>query len=307
MKQRIILIFIGLSFVLSCKTTNETVKESFSVAEESGIIVESNEKENSSKIEESNSYPDKKDNAETVNIYGGKTEEIFYDENDYMNLEKKVDYYDDKNNLMQTDVYPLEETILESGIIKQEILYTNSGIVKQYNMYFSDIYFKEHGINYLIEYVDWNDNIIKTEWYINDKLVDSSTDINYAQNFPYYNLNFLKSEIFELGQTSEDRDVITTSGKYRGIRTVAVCGGDVENLTDEDYKILSYIGNSLGYEGIEDIYKYKTIVEDNGVKYTMFIQNGLETHFPSDGIMSIRYYFIGYNNELYLALVGLYK
>jgi|GEM_PF-2234273 len=301
MKQRIILIIIGFSLVLSCKTTNKAVKESFSVAEELGIIVESNEKENSNEIDESDS------NVDTVNVYGGKTEEINYNENDYMGIKKQIDHYDNNNILMQTDVYPLEETTIETGIIKQEILYTKSGIVKQYNMYFSDIYFQEHGINYLIEYVDWYDNIIKTEWYINEKLIDSSTDINYSQKFPYYTLNFLKSEIFELGQTSEDRDVITTSGKYSGIRTAAVCDGDVEKLTDEDYKILSYIGKSLGYEGIEDIYNFKTLVKEDGDVYTMFIQNGLEKHFPSNEIMSVRYYFIGYNNALYLALVGLYK
>ena len=307
MKKRIVFMIMGISLLFSCKSTNEPVKESFSVAEELGITVEVSKEENTNELEVSNSSSEKKIIVETMNIYGGITEEIVYIESDYERIEKKVDYYDGMNILMQTDIYPLETTRLETGIIKQEILFKDSGLVKQYNMFFSDDYFYEHGINNASEYVDGYDNVIKTEWYIDDNLVDSSTDIDYSQRFPFYSLKFLKSEIFELGQTEEDRDVITTSGKYLGIRTTAICDGVVEKLTDEDYKILSFIGNSLGFDGIEELYNSKTIIDEDGEKYTMYIQNGLETHFPSNDLMSIRYYFIGYNNELYLTLVGIYK
>ncbi len=47
----------------------------------------------------------------------------------------------------------------------------------------------------------------------------------------------------------------------------------------------------------------KTLVEEDGKFYTMFIQKGLEDFFPKSIETTIRYYSIGYKNELYLTLV----
>lgn len=46
-------------------------------------------------------------------------------------------------------------------------------------------------------------------------------------------------------------------------------------------------------------------INEDGTKYFMFIQKGLEKYLPKKEITTIRYYIMGYNDKLYLALTTL--
>lgn len=242
----------------------------------------------------------------TNNQYNGKSVETLFDKNDKSNFVIKISHYDNEDRIRQIDLTPVESLMAETGIAKQVMLLDQDENVTQYNIDFTDEYLNAHGINRLIEFVDSDDNVVRQEWYRDNLFVDFLEDLDISSRFPFYKLSFLVREVLEdyQGETT-GKEVFTSSARYRGIRTVVNIGKDIEPLTETDKKIITYIGRTLGNDNVLQYYSSKTYVEEDGVKYCLYIQNGLERHILENDFSTIRYYFIGYNDNLYLALITL--
>ena len=250
-----------------------------------------------------NVFPDSSEIVDFKNEYNGTTEEIVPDNN--KELVKILRYRDNLNEIKKVEYILTKNKSIETGIKQQSNFFSSSKVIEKYEMLFTEEYCNIHGINRLVEYVDLNDNIIKMEWYIDNLLVDFLDDINISNKFPYYKIGFIKTKMFEADAKESENDEISVSAKYRGLRSVVYCNGEIEPLTEEDKKIIYYTGKMIGNDDIVKYYGSKMLVKEDDSEYYMFIPKGIEKDFPKEERTTIRYYVIGFNKKIYISLVSI--
>lgn len=247
--------------------------------------------------------------SETENIlnenneYGGITKEIAFDESENDQLVKFLIYYDDRNMVIK-HVYYISQSLIEtSGIKMQTVFYDINQKITQIVMEYSDDYFKVHGITKLIEHVK-KDQVVLSEWFKDDVIVDYLYDLETSNRYPFYKLSFLESVVVHNDVPDDADEFINLSAQYVRSRSVVLCNGTVEPLNDTDKKILGYLAKHISWPDLLTFYNSKMLIEEDGKKYMMFIQNGLEEKIPREKETTIRYYIIGYNGQLYITLVN---
>lgn len=239
------------------------------------------------------------------NEFNGVTEEISFEENENEQLVKFQIYYNDKNIVVKHDYYTTAKVSKSSGIEKQIVFYDENQNIIKYIMEYNDNYYKKHGVTKLIEYVT-NGNITLLEYFEGTEKVDYLYDIETANKYPFYKISYLTTQMIDTSRNIEGEEFIDFSAKYIRMRSVVLCNGEIEPLDKTDKKILNYTSQHINWPDILSYYSSKMLIEEDGIKYTMYIQNGIEKLLPLDFETTIRYYAIGYNGKLYLTMVNIY-
>ncbi len=238
------------------------------------------------------------------NEFNGKTEKVLYSPEENQKI-KHIMYTYDKNSILRRLEVFLREGENINGVIQQNQFNNSKGECIKYELLFSQEYYDIHGFNRVVEYVNTDKEIIKTEWYINDYKVDALKDSDIINRFPYYKISYLCKQMDVDDYKKTEGNVFSISTKYVGIRSVVLCNGTIEPLNEQDMLKINYIGKSLHIDNITSYYTSKMLIEEDGKKYCMYIQKGLESYFPLQRLTTIRYYFATFNGQLYLALLNI--
>lgn len=239
------------------------------------------------------------------NEYGGVTYERHHSPAQDPNFSLERLFYNQEKQLRRVDVVVRSEISAENGIETQSIFFNQERRIGNYVMFYSDEYYEIHGVNRLIEYVNERDEVTRSEWYADDLYVDFLEDMDIITRFPYYNLSYLASRMLDDVLPPDGRDVWSFSAKYRGIRSVVRFVSDLLPLTDLDREIISKMGLSMGNDDVAKYYSSKILVSQGGYEFWAYVQPVMEPDLPKKTPTTIRYYVLGYNNELYLVCVAL--
>jgi hypothetical protein len=241
---------------------------------------------------------------EEHNIYGGRTIERTFDENEILqgNYSKIIQYFDSQDKIIKEIVTPIDSIINETGI-KEQIQYYKNDIIEKYEMFFTDKHKSVYGFNRLIEEVNVDGEIIKIIWYNNNiELYISNT---MDDGFMFYNIEFLEDEYFEGYEPNEKGDVISISARYIRTKSVIKFGSELVELDVNDYKNMDALASSFGFQNMNHLYSKKIKVYSENRSYWLYVQAQLEQYILGQSA-TIRYYPIGKNKELYLICVGFY-
>jgi hypothetical protein len=249
-------------------------------------------------------FPEERNIIEEVNIYGGRTIERIFDENEKtaLNYSKLIQYYDSRDSIVKNVFEHTKERADSTGIIVQ-INYYRNNIIEKYEMFLTDSFQSLYGFNRLIEEVNEEDVITKRIWYINDAIIDVSESAE--DGFSFYNIEFIYDDFFRDYQPNENGDVISISGKYFRIKSVIKFDTVLFELDNNDITLMDSFSNSLRIDNIGQYYSKKVRVYSENRSYWLYVQTQLEQYVLGQDA-TIRYYPIGLNRELYLICVGFY-
>ncbi|MBB6481504.1 hypothetical protein [Spirochaeta isovalerica] len=243
---------------------------------------------------------------DAMNEFGGETYLIKLAESDPNSsmIESKTVYLDEKRTARKLIFQTTEDFRSDRGIVRQLEFFNSEGIREKYEMYFSEEHSSMYAITKTIEYLDDQDNVIKTEWFQGDEIVDTTTDMNFNNKFPFYKLSFINYRMTEPDYTPDDKFDFGTSVKYIAGRSVIRFKGEMEDLNDLDRKYLQMFGMHLGNSNLNSYYDKKIIATEDDKEYVLFIQKPLEEYVFDGNRAKINYYIGTYENTLILTIIG---
>ena len=249
-------------------------------------------------------FSEERNIIEEINIYGGRTIERIFDDNEgaVLNFSKLTQYYDSRGSIVK-NIFEHTEEIADSTGIAVQINYYRNNIIEKYEMFLTDAFQSLHGFNRLIEEVNEEDVVTRRIWYVNDTIIDISESAE--DGFSFYNIEFIYDEYFRDYQPNERGDVITRSGRYIRIKSVIKFDTVLYELDEADFQLMRFFSLGFGIDNIGHYYSKKVRVYSENRSYWLYVQTQLERYVLGQ-YATIRYYPIGLNKELYLICIGFY-
>jgi hypothetical protein len=212
---------------------------------------------------------------EELNIYGGKTFERVYDEQEQKSLmySRLIQYFD-SHNIISKGIAINTDTVAGNTGIKEQIQYYINGKVIKYEMFFNDEYKSRHGFNRLIEEVDQNDLVLKNIWYNNDTILD--TFEGNTDKFQFYDIGYLENEYFAGYLPNDKGDVISLSAKYFRVKSVVRFDTFLIDLDENDIKLMQVFSSSFNLIDYSNYYSKKVKVYSGNRSYWLYVQKDLE-------------------------------
>lgn len=252
------------------------------------------------------SFPAEQNVVSKNNEFGGETIVSTFKPDEHSMLSKKIDYRDKNNVVRKSEVIFNQKTVDESGIARQVEFY-NGKFADKYEIIFSNTYISKAGIDRSIEYMAAEDKILRTDYFYRGKLLYSENDTSYSRGYNpaligYYNAmllaNYSKYKI-------KQKDVFVHEASVFKLKSIVTYRGQVTALDDKDSFILAGFCKMLGKPEVVKLYNRKVMVEENGVKYWVMIQDKVLEHLqkvnPKTRMLLLFYYIGGYNDRLLLA------
>jgi len=249
-------------------------------------------------------YPEQVSLIDDKNSFGGRTILRTYDQDEQalLNYSRLFEHYDSDDRIVQI-VAIVTEDFTEMTGLQVQVQHYRDTILLGYEKLFADWFFDKHDYNRLIEEVDLAGIIISRMYFHNELLLDFSRDPNDAYEF--YNVVYIDDAFHSNYLPNESGNVVSMSARYVRIRSVIQFGNELIDMDENDFMIIRYLSNYLGFESLEGYYTRKVKVHSNNRSYWFYVQTSLEP-FVLGQLATIRYYPIGFNGELHLMGIGFY-
>lgn len=247
--------------------------------------------------------------VEEKNSYKGKTIEVVYSEGDdkFEQFSKEVVYFNRFGKVMEQLVILKEEISEKSGIAAQRVYRNRKGEPFKYIMFYNDQYREIKGVDVAVEFVDKDDRVTKLGFFKDEQLVleDFGPSAGMEQKFPLMRLNYLQA-VFQ-ASFDEDYEVIeegasrlTIDLRYQKARSLVKFANKIESLDDSDRRAIANFMKSVEAEGLDEIFKHKILVEEDGKEFWLLFQEDLLEYLKEDAKILVEYHLIGVDGILYL-------
>ncbi len=243
------------------------------------------------------------------NEYGGRTIQYSYQPGDryYSQLVSSVYYFDSNGSACRVIHSFNEQQSLLSGFASQEERLEN-GLVLSYKMTLNAKQKAEQGIDYLIEYIGTDGNVVRKQFVKGDF---SRTEIvgNFTDNYPLYSLDVLEKYLVE-DDTQEivvDKEVYKFSAQFNRGRSFATISSGQKNLSGKEKSLVNVYMDVYNQPNLAKLFVKKVDIKVGKKEYTAFVQEHLLPFVKKNNACFISYSAVLYNGELCLLLtdVGL--
>ncbi|MCQ2594533.1 MAG: hypothetical protein MJ196_04655 [Treponemataceae bacterium] len=243
------------------------------------------------------------------NEYGGRTIQYEYQPGDryYSQLVSSVYYFDASGSACRVIHYFNEQQSLLSGFSSQEERLEN-GMVLSYKMTLNAKQKAEQGIDYLIEYIGTDGNVVRKQ-FVKGELSLTETVGNFTDNYPLYSLEVLEKYLIE-DDTQEivvDKEVYKFSAQFNRGRSFATISSGQKNLSGKEKSLVNIYMDVYNQPNLAKLFVKKVELKVGKREYTAFVQEHLLPFVKKNNDCFISYSAVMYNGELCLLLtdVGL--
>lgn len=225
---------------------------------------------------------------------------VVYKEGDiqYSKIEKEVFWYNKDSKLIKVETYFNENGSQETGFDIQVTHFTNGNPVK-YELFYNKKEQEEHSILVHINHVDMNNNIIKSEYHLDDnsKWILDRKSVHIPERFVFTSLRkYTQIPADDHSMTIEARVTAETASMKVESDLVTVDSGHVE--------LLRAWTQVIGAQDMTDLYQKYLPVTFEGKEIHVLVQNGLHTIVNNDMILAYYYYVGNFKGIPVFAIIG---
>lgn len=238
------------------------------------------------------------------NEYGGKTIQYSYQAGDkyFSQLIYSVYYFDASGSACKVIHTFNEQQSLLSGFSSQEERLQN-GSVLSYKMTLNAKQKAEQGIDYLIEYIGTDGNVIRKQ-FVKGDFSCTETVGNFTDNYPLYSFAVLEKYLME-DDTQEiviDKEIYKFSAQFNRGRSFATISSGLRNLNSKEKSLIKVYMDVYNQPNLAKLFVKKVSVKVGKNEYTAFVQEHLLPFVKKNNSCFVSYSAVLYNGELCLLL-----
>lgn len=238
------------------------------------------------------------------NEYGGKTIQYTYNENDryYEQLKSSIYYFDIDGNVCRV-IHTFNEIQEQlTGFTTQEER-IEDGVVTSYKLTLSMKQRAEQGIDYIIEFMGANREVIRKQ-IVKDDLSRTESTGTFTDSYPFYALDVLEKYLSQ-DDTQEiisDKAIYKFSAYFNKGRSFVKFASGTKKLNDADKRMINAYTDCYNQSHLAKLFTRKVKVQYGKETYTAYLQESLLPLVKRKKECFLSYNVVMFNGEMCLLV-----